>query len=451
MAELAKDILFADDAKKALQKGVNILADAVKVTLGPKGRNVVLASRLEDPLITNDGVTIAKAVILKDVSENAGAQLVKEAAIKTNIQAGDGTTTSCILAQAIVNEGLRRIADGVNPVFMKRGIDQAVAGILTYLKEHSREIRSKEDLLHVAMISANNDMQLGSLIADVLEAVGSDGVVTMEDSPTFDTYFENLDGISLNRGYLSQYMITDEEKQRAVLDDPYILITDRRITQVYELLPVMDIAIKHQKPLLIVADGIEGDALTALAVNNSRKVLQSVAIKAPAFGGRRADMLKDLAVLVGAEVVSDGAGMKFEAVTEEMLGHAHQVVSSRDETILTGVKGNPERIQERKLLLQNMLKSAVSAYDQSKLTERLAMLNGKAAVIKVGAVTETELKEKRLRIEDAVSAARETVVFLKTFQHESLLFIYFCPHNVWDISFMTRDRTRAPCRGSVES
>lgn len=404
--ELAKDILFSDNAKKALQRGVNILADAVKITLGPKGRNVVLADRISEPLITNDGVTIAKAVSLRDISENAGAQLVREAAIKTNMNAGDGTTTACVLAQAIVNEGLARIQDGINPVFMKKGIDSAVSSIMTYLKDHSREIRSKADLIHVAMISANNDEELGNLIADVLEAVGSEGVVTLENSQTFESCFKEVDGVSLNRGYLSQYMVTDGEKQRAVLQEPYVFITDKRITQVYELLPVMDIAIKNKKPLLIIADSVEGDALTALALNNSKKVLQCVAIKAPAFGECRLDMLKDLAVLMGAEIISDAAGIDFDAVTEKMLGQTHQVVSTRYETIITGVKGNCEQIQERRLLLQNMLHDAVSAYDQSKLSQRLTMLTGKAAVIRVGAATETELKEKRLRIEDALSAAR---------------------------------------------
>lgn len=408
MAEFAKDVLFGSDVRGVLQRGVDIVANAVKVTMGPKGRNVVLAKRTDAPVITNDGVTIAKEIALRDTKENVGAQLVKEVAQRTNGSAGDGTTTACVLTQAIVAEGVRNLAAGANPVYLKRGMDRALKETLAALDAEARPVDSWEKTAQVASISAN-DKEMGKLIADVIEAVGADGSLSMEDSPNFDTYFEVVEGMQFDRGYLSPYMVTDREKMIADLDSPLVFLCDKRITQVFEILPLVDIAVKARRSLLVIADNVEGDALTALASNNARGILTCVAVKAPQFGPRRLETLDDIAVATGATVVSESIGLKPEDVTLDMLGSARSVIVRRDETSIIGGAGDKERIEERiRVLREQAEDSAVraSAYNLKKTEERLAMLTGKAAVIKVGAATETELRDKKFRIEDAVFATK---------------------------------------------
>ncbi len=404
----AKQILFGEDARHALERGVNTLADAVKVTLGPKGRNVVLEKKYGSPTITNDGVTIAKEIELQDPFENMGAQLAKEVATKTNDIAGDGTTTATLLAQAMVREGLKNVAAGANPMVLKKGIEKAVHVVVDELKKISKPVESKEDITHVAAISAADD-EIGKLIAEAMEKVGKDGVITVEESQTMGTNLEVVEGMQFDRGYVSPYMITDSERMEAVLDDPYILITDKKISMIKDLLPILEKIIQRGKPLVIIAEDVEGEALATLVVNKLRGVLNVVAIKAPGFGDRRKAMLGDIAVVTGGQVISEEVGMTLENATPEMLGSARQVKITKEETTIVDGKGDAKEIKKQINQLKVQIEDTTSDYDREKLQERLAKLSGGVAVIQVGAATETEMKEKKHRIEDALSATRAAV------------------------------------------
>ena len=405
---MAKDILFGEEARKALERGVNQLADTVKITLGPKGRNVVLDKKFGAPLITNDGVTIAKDVELEDPFENMGAQLVKEVATKTNDVAGDGTTTATLLAQAIIREGLKNVAAGANPMMVKKGIDKAVNAAVTAIKANSKNIKGKEDIAQVASISAA-DPEIGALIADAMDKVSKDGVITLEEGKTAETFSEVVEGMQFDRGYISPYMATDTEKMEAVLDNPYILITDKKITNIQEILPILEQIVQQGKKLLIIAEDIEGEALATILVNKLRGTFTCVAVKAPGFGDRRKAMLEDIAILTGGQVISDDLALDLKETTIEQLGVAHQVVVQKENTIIVNGSGDKDAIKNRVAQIKAQLEETTSEFDREKLQERLAKLSGGVAVIKVGAATETEMKEKKLRIEDALAATRAAV------------------------------------------
>ena len=405
---ISKEIKFGEEARRALEKGVDKLANTVKVTLGPKGRNVVLDRKFGSPTITNDGVTIARDIDLEDPWENLGCQLVKEVAIKTNDVAGDGTTTATVLAQAMIKEGLKNVAAGANPMIMRKGIDKAVAAIVASIKEQSHPVESREAIAQVASISAG-DPEIGTLIADAMEKVGRDGVITVEESQSLGTSLEVVEGMMFDRGYISHYMVTNTEKMEAVLDDPYILINDKKISAIAEILPVLEKVVQTGKPLLLIAEEIEGEALTTLVLNKLRGTFTCVAVKAPAFGERRKAMLEDIAVLTKGQVVSEDLGIKMENVTLEMLGRARQVVVKKEETIIIDGAGSEEDVKGRIANIKRQLEDTDSEYDREKLQERMAKLVGGVAVIQVGAATETELKEKKHRMEDALAATKAAV------------------------------------------
>ncbi|MDI9485529.1 MAG: chaperonin GroEL [Bacillota bacterium] len=405
---MAKELLFREDARKKLEKGVNTLADAVKITLGPKGRNVVIEKSYGSPTITNDGVTIAREIELEDPFENLGAQLVKEVATKTNDIAGDGTTTGTVLAQAIVREGLKNVAAGANPIFVKRGIEKAVEVVVEEIKATARPVETRDAISQVASISAG-DQQIGDLIADAMEKVGKDGVITVEESNTIGTTLDVVEGMQFDRGYVSHYMVTDTDRMEASLDDAYILITDRKISAIADILPVLEKTMQTGKPLLIIAEDVEAEALATLVLNKLRGTLQVVAVKAPGFGDRRKAMLEDIAVVTGGQVVSEEVGLKLENTTLEMLGQARQVIVTKEDTTIVDGRGSSDAIKARIQQIRAEIEESTSDYDIEKLQERLAKLSGGVAVIQVGAPTETELKEKKHRIEDALSATRAAV------------------------------------------
>ncbi|NLW55727.1 MAG: chaperonin GroEL [Firmicutes bacterium] len=403
-----KQIIFNEEARHALERGVNKLADTVKITLGPKGRNVVLERKYGSPTITNDGVTIAKEIELEDPFENMGAQLAKEVATKTNDVAGDGTTTATLLAQAMVREGLKNLAAGANPMILKRGIEKAVNAVVDELKKISKPVDNKQAIVQVASVSAS-DEEIGNLIAEAMEKVGKDGVITVEESKTTGTHLEVVEGMLFDRGYISHYMVTDSDRMEAVLEEPYILLTDKKITLVKDLIPILEKVVQRGKPLLIVAEDVEGEALATLVVNKLRGTLNVVAVKAPGFGDRRKAMLSDIAIVTGGQVISEDVGMTLENVTLEMLGQARQVKVTKEETTIVDGKGSSQDIKNRINQIKLEIEETTSDYDREKLQERLAKLAGGVAVIQVGAATETEMKEKKHRIEDALSATRAAV------------------------------------------
>jgi chaperonin GroEL len=405
---MAKDIKFGEEARRALESGVNQLADTVKVTLGPKGRNVVLDKKFGAPLITNDGVTIAKEIELEDKFENMGAQLVKEVATKTNDVAGDGTTTATLLAQAIIREGLKNVAAGANPMILKKGLALAVDTAVAAIKENSRKIKGKEDIARVAAISANDDY-IGQLISDAMEKVTNDGVITVEESKTMGTNLEVVEGMQFDRGYISAYMVTDTDKMEAVLDDPYILITDKKLSSIQDLLPLLEQVVQSGKKLLIIAEDVEGEALTTLILNKLRGTFSCVAVKAPGFGDRRKEMLRDIAILTGGQVISDELGLDLKETKLSQLGKARQVKVQKENTIIVDGAGSQDEIKKRITSIKSQIEETTSDFDREKLQERLAKLAGGVAVIQVGAATETEMKEKKLRIEDALAATKAAV------------------------------------------
>jgi len=400
-----KEIKFNEEARRALQRGVDTLADAVKVTLGPKGRYVVLDKKFGAPTITNDGVTIAREIEVEDVFENQGAQLVREVATATNDVAGDGTTTATVLAQAIVREGLRNVTSGANPMGIKRGIEHAVEQIVGFIKEQSKEVDGKEDIARVATISAR-DREIGDVIADAIDKVGKDGVVNVEEGQTFGLELEFTEGMQFDKGYLSPYMITDSERMEAVLDDPYILIANQKIGAVKDILPVLEAVIQSGRPLLIVAEDVEGESLATIVVNKLRGTFTVVAVKAPGFGDRRKRMLEDIAILTGGEVITEEMGLKLENTTIAQLGRARKVVVDKDSTTLIDGAGDQDAIKGRIKQIKQEIENTDSDFDREKLQERLAKLSGGVAVVKVGAATETEMKEKKHRVEDALQATR---------------------------------------------
>ena len=405
---MAKDIKYGEDARKALQAGIDKLADTVKITLGPKGRNVVLDKKFGAPLITNDGVTIAKDIELEDAFENMGAQLVKEVATKTNDAAGDGTTTATLLAQAIINEGMKNIAAGANPMILKKGIAKAVETAVETIKENSKPVEGSEDIARVGTVSSA-DESVGKLIAEAMEKVTSDGVITIEESKTAETYSEVVEGMQFDRGYISPYMVTDTEKMEAVYDDPFVLITDKKISNIQEILPLLEQLVQSGKKLVIIAEDIEGEALTTIILNNLRGVFKCAAVKAPGFGDRRKEMLKDIAILTGAEVITEELGLELKDTQISQLGRARQVVISKENTIIVDGAGNSSAIKDRVAQIKAQIETTTSDFDKEKLQERLAKLSGGVAVIKVGAATEIEMKEKKLRIEDALAATKAAV------------------------------------------
>lgn len=405
---MAKQILYGEDARKALMNGVNKLADTVKITLGPKGRNVVLDKKFGSPLITNDGVTIAKEIELEDPFENMGAQLIKEASTKTNDAAGDGTTTATILAQAFIKEGMKNVSSGANPMGIKRGIERAVKAAVSKVKENSKKVSGNEDIARVATISAG-DEKIGSLIADAMRKVSSDGVITVEESKTAETYSEVVEGMMFDRGYVSPYMITDSDKMNSVIDDAYILITDKKITNIQEILPLLEQVVSSGKKLVIIADDIEGEALATLILNKLRGTFTCVGVKAPGFGDRRKDMLQDIAILTGGEVITADLGLELKDVDISKLGRARQVKVDKENTIIVDGDGSKEQINDRITQIRRQIETTTSDFDKEKLQERLAKLAGGVAVIKVGAATEIEMKEKKLRIEDALAATKAAV------------------------------------------
>jgi chaperonin GroEL len=404
----AKELVFDENARRALERGANILADAVKVTLGPKGRNVVLDKKFGSPTITNDGVTIAKEIELPNTFENMGAQLVKEVASKTNDIAGDGTTTATVLAQAIIREGLRNVTAGSNPLLIKRGIDKAVELTVSEMEKLVQKVDTPEKIAQVAAISAN-DQEIGNLISEAMKAVGKDGVITVEESKTTKTDVETKDGMQFDKGYISPYMVTDSERMEATLADPYVLVTERKISAIADILPLLEKIVQVQKPLLIVAEDVEGEALATLVVNKLRGTFTTVAVKAPGFGDRRKEMLKDIATLTGATVISEELGLKLDKVTPDLLGQAKTVKITKEETTIVDGKGKEDAIKGRIEMIKRQIEETDSDFDREKLQERLAKLSGGVAVIQVGAATETELKEKKHRIEDALSATRAAV------------------------------------------
>jgi chaperonin GroEL len=405
---MAKKIVLGEEARRSMQKGVDILANTVKVTLGPKGRNVVLDKKFGAPLITNDGVTIAKEIELEDMFENMGAQLVKEVATKTNDVAGDGTTTATLLAQAIIREGLKNVTAGANPMLIRTGIKLAVEKTVAELAKLSKPVNGKEDIARVAAISSS-DEEIGKLIADAMEKVGNEGVITVEESKSMGTELDVVEGMQFDRGYVSAYMVTDSEKMEAILDDPYILITDKKITNIQDILPILEQIVQQGKKLLILAEDIEGEAMATIVVNKLRGTFTCVAVKAPGFGDRRKEMLQDIAVLTGGAVVSEELGRELKETTLEMLGRAESVKVSKENTTIVNGKGDRTEIHDRIGQIKKQIEETTSDFDREKLQERLAKLAGGVAVIKVGAATETELKEKKLRIEDALAATKAAV------------------------------------------
>ena len=405
---MAKEIKFSEDARKGLIKGINTLADTVKVTLGPKGRNVILDKEYGTPLITNDGVTIAREIELEDPYENMGAQLVKEVATKTNDVAGDGTTTATVLAHAIIKEGLKNLAAGANPVVLQKGLKKATDEVVEFIKENSREVEDKQAIENVGTISSA-DPEIGKFIADAMEKVGNDGVITVEESKTTSTYLDVVEGMQFDKGYLSPYMATDNEKMVADLDDPYILLTDKKISNIQEILPLLEEVVQSAKPLLIIADDVDGEALTTLILNKLRGTFNVVAVKAPGYGDRRKAMLEDIAILTGAKVVSEELGMDLKDTSLDMLGSAKKVKVDKDNTTIVEGKGDKTALEERVSVIRQQLDAEDSEYEKEKLQERVAKLAGGVAVINVGAATETEMQEKKYRIEDALSATRAAV------------------------------------------
>ena len=405
---MAKEIKFSSDARSAMVRGVDILADTVKVTLGPKGRNVVLEKSFGSPLITNDGVTIAKEIELEDHFENMGAKLVSEVASKTNDIAGDGTTTATVLTQAIVREGIKNVTAGANPIGIRRGIEAAVATAVEALKETAIPVSNKEAIAQVAAVSSRSE-KVGEYISEAMEKVGNDGVITIEESKGMETELDVVEGMQFDRGYLSQYMVTDGEKMVADLDNPYILITDKKISNIQEILPLLESILKTNRPLLIIADDVDGEALPTLVLNKIRGTFNVVAVKAPGFGDRRKAMLEDIAILTGGTVITEDLGLELKDATIEALGQASKVTVDKDSTVIVEGSGNPEAIANRVAVIKSQIESTTSEFDKEKLQERLAKLSGGVAVIKVGAATETELKEMKLRIEDALNATRAAV------------------------------------------
>ena len=405
----AKDLRFNEEARKGLQAGVDKLADTVKVTLGPKGRNVVLEKKWGSPTITNDGVTIAKEIELEDPYENMGAKLAYEVANKTDNVAGDGTTTATVLAQTMVREGLKQVAAGANPMDLKKGIESAVDGAVKSILDQAQDIETAEDIAHVAAISANNDKAIGKVIADAFDQVGKDGVITVEEGQTFGLELEFTEGMQFDKGYISPYFITDPDRQEAVLEDPYILIANQKISSVNDLVPVLEKVMQQGKPVLVIAEDIEGEALATLVVNKIRGTFASASVKAPGFGERRKAMLQDIAILTGATVISEEVGLKLENVTVDMLGNARKVIIAKDSTTIIDGDGTEADVKARIKQIEREIENTDSDWDSEKLQERLAKLSGGVVVIKVGAATEVELKEKKHRIEDSVSAARAAV------------------------------------------
>ena len=405
---MAKKIIYGEEARKAIERGVNQLADTVKITLGPKGRNVVLDKKFGSPLITNDGVTIAKEIELEDAFENMGAQLIKEVSTKTNDVAGDGTTTATLLAQSMINEGLKNLAAGANPMVMKKGIDKATAAAVEAIKAISKPVNGSKDIARVGTISSG-DEHIGALISEAMEKVSQNGVITLEESKTAETYSDVVEGMQFDRGYLSPYMVTDTDKMEAVLDDALILITDKKISNIQDLLPLLEQIVKAGRKLLIIAEDVEGEALATIVLNKLRGTFTCICVKAPGFGDRRKEMLQDIAILTGGTVVSSELGMELKDAGLEVLGQAHQVKVTKENTVIVDGAGDKAEIRARAMQIEHQLETTTSDYDREKLQERLAKLSGGVAVIKVGAATETEMKEKKLRIEDALNATRAAV------------------------------------------
>ena len=405
---MAKDIKYGEEARKSLQTGIDKLADTVKITLGPKGRNVVLDKKFGAPLITNDGVTIAKEIELEDAFENMGAQMLKEVATKTNDAAGDGTTTATLLAQAMIREGMKNIAAGANPMIVKKGMAKAVETAVGTVIANSKKVEGSDDIARVATVSSA-DETVGKLIADAMEKVTAEGVITIEESKTAETYSEVVEGMQFDRGYISPYMVTDTEKMEAVYDDPYVLITDKKISSIQEILPLLEQLVQSGKKLVIIAEDIEGEALTTLILNNLRGTFKCAAVKAPGFGDRRKEMLKDIAILTGGEVISEELGLELKETTVEQLGRARQVVIQKENTIIVDGMGDADAIKSRVSQIKSQIETTTSDFDKEKLQERLAKRAGGVAVIKVGAATESEMKEKKLRIEDALAATKAAV------------------------------------------
>ena len=405
---MAKNIIFGEEARKSLQTGVDKLANAVKVTLGPKGRNVVLDKKYGSPLITNDGVTIAKEIELEDAFENMGAQLVKEVSVKTNDAAGDGTTTATVLAQALINEGMKNVAAGANPMVVKKGIKNAVDTAIASIINNSKKVSGTDDIARVATVSSG-DAQIGSLIAEAMEKVSADGVITVEESKTAETYSEVVEGMQFDRGYITPYMVTDTDKMEAVIDDAYILITDKKISNIQEILPLLEQIVQSGKKLVIVAEDIEGEALSTLIVNKLRGTFTCVAVKAPGFGDRRKEMLRDIAILTGGEVITEELGLELKDASVMQLGRARHVKVTKENTVIVDGAGDKTAIKDRVAQIRNEIAVTTSEFDREKLQERLAKLAGGVAVIKVGAATEIEMKDKKLRIEDALAATKAAV------------------------------------------
>ena len=405
---MAKDIIYGEEARKALQAGIDTLADTVKITLGPKGRNVVLSKKYGSPLITNDGVTIAKEIELEDAFQNMGAALVKEVATKTNDAAGDGTTTATLLAQALVREGMKNIAAGANPMVVKKGMQKAVDAAVEQIKKNSQAVNGSKDIERVATVSAG-DESVGKLIAEAMEKVTADGVITLEEGKTAETYSEGVEGMQFDRGYISPYMVTDTDKMEAVIDDPYILITDKKISSIQDVLPLLEQIVQAGKKLVIIAEDVEGDALTNIILNKLRGVFVCVAVKAPGFGDRRKEMLKDIAILTGGEVITEELGLDIKETQINQLGRAKQVKVNKENTIIVDGCGDKDAIKDRVHEIKNAIENTTSEFDKEKLQERLAKLSGGVGVIKVGAATEVEMKEKKLRIEDALAATKAAV------------------------------------------
>ena len=405
----AKQILYSQEARQALEAGANAVANAVKITLGPRGRNVVLDKKFGSPTITNDGVTIAKEIEVENPFENMGAQLLREVASKTNDVSGDGTTTATVLAQAMIREGLKNVTAGANPMFVKKGIEQAVAQVVEEIHKLSVPVETREATAQVAMIAANNDEVIGNLIADAMEKVGKDGVITVEESKTLHTELEHVEGMQFDKGYISPYFVTDTDKMEASFDDPYILIVEKKISAINDMLPVLEKVVQMQKPLVIIAEDVEGEALATLVVNKLRGTIRCAAVKAPGFGERRKEMLKDIAILTGGQVVTEELGIKLDKVTVDMLGQAARVRITKEDTTVVEGRGKMDDIQGRIEQIKRQVEDTDSDYEREKLQERLAKLVGGVAVIRVGAATETELKEKKHRIEDALSATRAAV------------------------------------------
>ncbi len=405
---MAKQIIYGEEARKAIEQGVNQLANTVKVTLGPKGRNVVLDKKFGTPLITNDGVTIAKEIELEDAFENMGAQLIKEVSTKTNDVAGDGTTTATVLAQAMINEGLKNLAAGANPMVMRKGIQQATKAAVEAIKEISQPVNGSSDIARVGTISSGDEL-IGTLIAEAMDKVSQNGVITLEESKTAETYSDVVEGMQFDRGYLSPYMVTDTDKMEAIIDDALILVTDKKISNIQDILALLEQVVKAGRKLLIVAEDVEGEALATIILNKLRGTFSCVCVKAPGFGDRRKEMLQDIAILTGAQVISSELGMELKAASLSLLGQAHQVKVTKDTTVIVDGAGSAEDIKSRIATIQRQIETTTSDYDREKLQERLAKLSGGVAVIKVGAATETEMKEKKLRIEDALNATRAAV------------------------------------------